>query len=143
MFYQDDYEKDFESLGKVSIWACKFDSEKELRAYMEEKWTKDDETYSDFYLEFRMGYLDHDFIDFIIHHDQPETLEELFAQVSYSVSIVENIKKSGMQLDFNNYNSVICVFEYAFIPDSDYVRKNAHIDYLGVVDYDAYSEKIT
>lgn len=142
MFYQDDYEKDFEAEGKVSIWACKFDSLKALKAYMEEKQTEDDETYSEFYLEFRMGYLDYDFIDYIIHEDQPSSLEELFAQVSYSVSIVENIKRSGMPIDFNKYNSVICVFDYDFIPDKEYVRKNKNIDYIGSIAYDENSEKI-
>ncbi|TSJ46641.1 immunity 22 family protein [Fluviicola chungangensis] len=142
MFYQEDYEKDFEASGKVSIWACKFDSEKALKAYMKEKQTRDDDIYSDFYLEFRMGFLDYDLIDFIIHEDQPSSLEELFAQVSYSKTIVENIKKSSLTLDINKYNSVICVFDYDFIPDTDYVRKNKNVDYIGSFDYDQNSEKI-
>ena len=142
MFYQDDYEKDFEAPGRVSIWACKFNSEKALESYMEEKQTEDDDTYSDFYLEFRMGYLDYDFIDYIIHENQPSSLEDLFTQVSYSVSIVENIKKSGIVLDFNNYNSVICIFDFEYIPDKDYVRKNKNVDYIGSIDYDENSEKI-
>lgn len=142
MFYPDDYEKDFEAPGKVSIWLCRFNSEKELRAYMKEKQTEDDDVYSDFYLEFRMGYLDHDFVDYIIHDDQPSSPEELFAQVSYSVSIVENMKAQGINFDVAKYNSVICVFDYDFVPDSDYVRKNDHIDYWGSIDYDNTSGKI-
>ncbi len=109
---------------------------------MEEKQTEDDETYSEFYLEFRMGYLDYDFIDYIIHEDQPLSLKDLFAQVSYSLSIVENIKTNGITLNFDKYNSVICVFDYNFIPDKDYIRKNPNIDYIGSVDYDPNSEKI-
>lgn len=142
MFYEEDYDKDFEAPGRVSIWACRFNSEKELEAYMEEKFTDDDGVYSDFYLEFRMGYLDHDFVDYIIHHDQPKSTEELFAQVSYSVSIVKNIKTNGIAIDFTKYNSVICVFDFDFTPDKDYVRKNQHVDFIGVVDYDNNSDKI-
>jgi hypothetical protein len=142
MFYQEDYEKDFEAPGKVSIWLCRFDSEKELSAYMEEKQTDEDDTYSEFYLEFRMGYLDHDLVDYIIHHDQPASLEDLFAQVSYSVSIVEHLKVEGNAIDIAKYNSVICVFDYDFIPGNDYVRKNQNIDYWGSIDFDPHSDKI-
>jgi hypothetical protein len=142
MFYKDDYEKDFESTGKVSVWLAKFDSEEALNAYMEEKQTEDDDTYSDFYLEFRMGYLDYDFTDYIIHHNPVKSLEDLFCQVSYSVSIVENIRKSGVLLDPSKYNTAICVFDYDFVPDEDYVRKNPTIDYWGSIDYDSNSEKI-
>lgn len=142
MFYQEDYEKDFEAPGRVSIWLCRFDSEKELKAYMEEHQTDEDETYSEFYLEFRMGYLDHDFVDYIIHHDQPASLEDLFAQISYSVSIVEHLKTKGSVIDIAKYNSVICVFDYDFVPDTDYIRKNQNIDYWGSIDYDPHSEKI-
>lgn len=142
MFYQNDYEKDFEASGKVSIWACKFDSGKSLEAYMKGKQTEDGDTYSEFYLEFRMGYLDYDFIDYIIHEDQPSSLEDLFAQVSYSASIVENLRTSGIVINFDKYNSVICVFDYDFIPDKDYVRENQNVDYIGSFDYDPNSGKI-
>jgi|GEM_PF-2922873 len=139
MFHEADYEKDFEAPGKVSVWLARFDSEKELAAYMEEKRTEEGDTWSDFYTEFRMGYLDHDFVDFVIHASPVNSLEELVRPVSCSASVAENIRKAGLSIDPAKYNTIICAYDFAFVPDEDYKRINAHVDFIGYVDYDEHS----
>lgn len=142
MFNEDDYEKDFEKEGTVSIWLARFSSPDELNAYMEEHEDENENTFSAFYLEFRMGYIDHDFTDAFMHQRQPENLDDLFWGASYGKSIVENMRKSGRLPDVSKYNCYICMYDFAFVPDKDYVRKNAHVDYWGSIAYDPNSSAI-
>jgi hypothetical protein len=143
MFIESDYEKDFEKEGVVSIWLARFEAEETLRAYVEEHMDENEDFYSAFYLEFRMGYLDHDFMDAVKQPEHPQTLEELLRGASYGKSIAANIRAGGNLPDVSKYNSFICVYDYAFVPDADYVRQNPNVDFWGVVAYDLNSREIT
>lgn len=142
MFIESDFEKDFEKEGIVSIWLAHFDDADTLHSYFEEHPDENENFYSAFYIEFRMGYLDHDFMDVLMQPAQPQTLEELLRGASYGKSIAANIHAGGRLPDVSKYNCFICVYDFAFVPDADYVRQNPNVDFWGFVAYDRNSDAI-
>lgn len=113
--------------GKTSLWIAKFNSREELNDFMEEKFDKNDDIYSDFMKSFKIDFIDNHFQEVDFYSDL-KLKQDVFDGFSYVESFIENIPNENWE----NYNSVILLYNFEY---DEKVKQNGNVKFIGSFDY--------
>jgi len=114
-------------LGKVSLWIGNFKSQEDLNSFIEEKYDEEGDVSSEFMSFLEVEFLDNQFqeVDF---YQGLLTKQEVFEGFSY----VESFIKSIPDLDWENNNSIILIYNFEYTPLK---KQKGKIQFIDVYDY--------
>ncbi|CAL2079823.1 immunity 22 family protein [Tenacibaculum sp. 190524A05c] len=116
-----------EVLNKVSLWVAKFNSSEELSKFMEERFDRNGDVYSDFMKSFKIGFIDNHFQEVDFYGDLT-VKQDVFDGFSYVESFIENIPNEN----WSDYNSVILLYNFEY---NQKVKQSKKVKFVGSFEY--------
>jgi hypothetical protein len=128
---------EFEKKGNVSIWVAIVPWDQIPDAYLEERYGRDDdEPFTQFSEDFGFGFFDHDFVDTNGSPGQPESIERLLGQCSFSSSYLEEATAEARRRGLERTQFVFLLFGIEYQPKMTNVWKSPYMEFLGSFQYD-------
>lgn len=110
--------------NKVSLWLGNFASEAALDEFVRERFTVEENFYSDFAKAFEIDFIDSQFQEVYFSNNLSKDDLKL---LSYTTSYLGEVN-----IELKDYNSVIALYDFDYAPK---VRLTEHIRFIGVYNY--------
>jgi hypothetical protein len=129
---------EFEKKDIVSIWVAIVPWDQLPSVYFKEHYGRDDdEPFTQFSDDFGFGFFDHDFVDTNGSPGQPEPIERLLGQCSFSSSYLQEATAEARKRGLGRTQFVFLLYDIEYQPKTTNVWRSSYMAFLGSFRYDS------